>query len=213
MKKFVFVAVLLMLCVSVMADIFYTSDMEAPINRDTLQGVERITNYDPRINDDWVSMTAYFQPYVLQRQPGVGRGGYNPVYERGTARIKSYPVSGAASTYMRSSITLKTKDLIPSERIDSYYEVYFVDFDTNYTLSVGAFWAGLGGVAELITKNPINEDLRPYDAIVITAKPYFALDDPRPGPVVLIAPMYKYRDYYGGPLLSNMMPDTGFEVY
>ncbi|MBW3019522.1 hypothetical protein KY329_05055 [Candidatus Woesearchaeota archaeon] len=214
MKKLialVFVAVLL--CASVWAYEQYKSDWDFPQRGQggTAEGVARVSNYDPRINDPQINAYVYLEPYTWVTEPGVGRGGYNPVMPRGTCRVQSYPVGYGATTIFGSSVKCKTKDLIPSERIKGYYEVYLVDFDTEYVLPIGTMWALLGGTGAV--DQTMNEDLRMFDAVVITAKPLETIDDPRPGPIAIIGPMFRSNDYYEAIMKPSTLIDAGFEVY
>jgi hypothetical protein len=214
MRKIItFVLFALLLCASVWAYQTYKSDWDFPQRgmTGTAEGVKRVTHYDPRINDPQINAYVYLEPYTWITEPGVGRGGYNPVMPRGTCRIKSYPVGFGATTIFGSSVKCQTKDIIPSERIKGYYEVYLVDFDTDYVLPIGTMWALLGGTAAV--DQTFNEDLRMYDAVVITAKPLEAIDDPRPGPIAIIGPMYESHEYYEAIIKPSTLINAGFEVY
>jgi len=213
MKKLIALFIFaLLLCVCVFAYNDYKSDWDFPQRgtTGTAEGVARVTNYDPRINDPQINAFVYLEPFSMEVEPGMGRGGANPVYPRGTCRVKSYPVGFGATTIFGSMVECQTKDIIPSERLKGYYEVYLVDFDTDYVLPIGTFWALLGGTGS-VTQN-MYEDLRQFDAIVITAKPIESIDDPRPGPIAIIGPMFRSHDYFEATIQERTLINAGFEV-
>jgi len=152
-------------------------------------GVERVTHYDPRVNYERIDSTVYLEPYQFDKGEGVGRGGYSPIYPRGTARVRSSTYYG----YPRGSFQLSIKDIPASERVGGLYEAWLVDEDSGYRLSMGTFTASLGGVGTL-NHNMLNY-LNEYDTVEITFEPYDDLD-PLPGPIVLIGVLPKSHDFY-----------------
>lgn len=158
----------------------YVSPFEFPQR----YGVERVTHYDPRVNFARIDATVHLEPTEASKFKGVGRGGYAPYYQRATARIHSRTRSG----FPRASVTINTKDL-PAERV---YEVWLVDADSGYRLSLGTFVTLYGGVGELFYQS--DRYLDAYDTVEITEEPFddFSL---APGPTVLVGLIPEPRLY------------------
>ncbi len=160
-------------------------------------GVQRVTNYDPRVNYQRIRTIAYLSPPGPDIHPGAGRGGVAPLYSRGSAQITSVTWYG----YPRSHVNLKTKDILPSYENNAQYEAWLVDVDSGYRLSMGVFTTGFGGVGEL--DYHIDKNLDPYDFLEITVEPYNDLDV-SPGPVVLVGAIAE-ANYFNPPSKSSKM--------
>ncbi len=111
------------------------------------------------------------------------------VYENGvkynTATEGTFSVESSRSRYKNSMDgTLSTHNLEYLKNYDEIYEVWLVDIDTGYQLSLGLFTVDRDGDARFTWKHPgyVNE----YDMVVVTKEPY-PDDDPRAnGDVVLV---------------------------
>lgn len=158
------------------------------------QGVERVSNFDPRVNIERMEATVYLEPAQADKFKGVGRGGYAPFYARATARVKSSVYYG----FPRAQVNIKTKDL------DNYafYEAWLVDTDTGYRLSLGTFSTLFGGVGELHYN--VDNYLDPYDLIEITLEPWND-DTPLPGDPVLVGLIPTATEYDPAVKPSKMM--------
>ena len=184
MKKIIIIVVLALLSLSVIAIHDEYKSPFAPFGiagrpYGLQRGVERVTHYDPRVNFARIDTTVYLGPPGVDTYKGVGRGGYAPFYARGTARLRSSTWYG----YPRAQATITTKDIEPSDTIKSQYEVWLVDTDTGYRLSLGTFTALFGGVGELWYKADLYFDA--YEFVEVTVEPYNDVDV-SPGPVVLL---------------------------
>jgi len=165
----------------------YSNLGERPLNPNRA-GVQRVTHFDPRVTRVGgfaeIDRFVYLKPVREQRFEGVGRGGYAPFYERGTAKIDSRTLyKGRAPT---GRVTINTKDIPSSERARGYYEGWMVDDDTGYRLYLGAFTTLFGGTGEL--KYFANTYFHVYDRVEVTFKSF---GDPNfgPGDVVLTGNM------------------------
>jgi len=204
MKKFIIVMAVLLLSLSVVAiHDEYTSPFDWEFRRYGVErvGVERVTHYDPRVNFARIDSMVYLNPVGVEDYKGVGRGGYAPFYARGTAKIRSSTWYG----YPRAQVTITTKDLEPSDRIDSQFEAWLVDADTGYRLSVGTFTTLFGGVGELWYKADTYFD--PYEWVEITVEPYDDIDV-SPGPVVLLGRIPPPSNFNLPPKQAKMVTET-----
>ncbi|MCX6708744.1 MAG: hypothetical protein NTW67_03830 [Candidatus Woesearchaeota archaeon] len=172
-------------------------------------GVERVTNYDPRVNYGRIDTTVYLSPVQVNQYKGVGRGGYAPFYPRATARIYATSSYG----FPLATITIMTKDLPPSYDGNIQYEVWLVDLETNYRLTLGTFTTGFGGIGSLSYR--ANNYIDAYDYVEITAEPFDDLDVSA-GPVALVGAIKDRTpqpDYFNPPPKETRMVTTGFEKY
>jgi hypothetical protein len=160
-------------------------------------GVQRVTHYDPRVNYQRIRTIIALSPPGPDVHPGVGRGGVAPMYSRGTAEISSVTWYG----YPRSHVLIKTKDILPSYENNAQYEVWLVDVESGYRLSMGVFTTGFGGVGSL--DYHIDKNLDPYDFVEITVEPFDDLDV-SPGPVMLIGAITA-ANYFNPPSKSAKM--------
>ncbi|MBI4146880.1 hypothetical protein HY489_06105 [Candidatus Woesearchaeota archaeon] len=160
-------------------------------------GEERVTHYDPRVQIGKINTVAHLEPHYTDIGVGVGRGGYAPVYPRGTAKVESSEWHG----YPRGNVVIKVKELPYTERTGEMFEAWLVDLETGYRLSVGTFLTLLGGVGEL--RYSANTYFDAYDVVEVTVEPLGDLD-PTPGAVVLSGPIAK-PDYYNPPAKSSKM--------
>ncbi|RMD57636.1 anti-sigma factor [Candidatus Woesearchaeota archaeon] len=177
MKKFFALLAFAILALPAFAAL--SDDYVSPFKFPKRQGVERVTHYDARINAQQVDTFVYLEAaYDFDALYSSGRGGYAPIFPRGTARVKSSVWNGATESY----VLLKTKDLPPSARVGGLFEAWLVDDDTGYRLSMGTFITTFGGSGEL--SYHINRYLGPYDRIEVTIEPFNDLDL-TPGPPVI----------------------------
>lgn len=175
-------------------------------------GPARITHYDPRVN--WggpleagrLNTIAYLEPYEFDKGKGVGRGGYDPIYPRGTVRISSSAYYG----YPKGSVVINVKDIPATEDVNAAYEAWLVDEDTGYRLSLGTFIALKGGVGEL--KQMTSNYLNVYDTVEITAEPLNDLD-PLPGPIVLIGTIPRSHIFFNPEPKQTMLVTESIENY
>lgn len=175
---FVIIAVIALLSFSVIAEF---NTYKTPLVSSHVYGqggVQRVTNYDPRVNFAHIKTMVYLSPPGPEQFKGAGRGGYAPMYPRGTAYIQSTPWYGNPL----AKVDVNTKDLTPSANFDGHFEVWLVDTDTGYRSTVGTFTTAFGGVGELRYKTQNYFDA--YDIVEITAEPFDDVDI-SPGPVVL----------------------------
>lgn len=164
-------------------------------------GIERVTNYDPRVNYGRIETISYLSPLNVEVYKGVGRGGYAPMYPRATARIKSTTWYG----YPSAQVMVLTKDLPRTEDINGQYEVWLIDVDSNYRLSLGTFTTNMGGIGELEYR--VNNFIDSYDYVEITAEPLVDTDV-SPGPVALIGEIENKvppPEYYNPPPKDTKM--------
>ncbi len=208
MKKFVIVMMILLVSLSVVAiHTEYKSPFKWEFRRYGVErvGPERVTHYDPRVNVAKIDSTVYLSPPGPADYTGVGRGGYAPFYARGTARI------GSSSSYgfPTAVATISTKDLEPSDRIHSQFEVWLVDADTGYRLSLGTFTTLFGGVGELWYQADTYFD--PYEWVEVTVEP-FDDNDVSPGPVVLLGRIPP-PSYFNPPPKDAKMVTDSFTEY
>lgn len=178
MKKLVCLVFVILLCLPALAIVPETSYKTA-FDFPRKYGVERVTNYDPRVNYGRINTFVYLTPPAPKEYVGAGRGGYAPFYPRATVQIGSTSWYGSPLI----NIVVKTKDLDPSYDKNMMYEVWLVDAETGYRLSVGTFTTGFGGVGELYYT--MNNYADPYDFVEITSEPFEDFDV-SPGPLVLV---------------------------
>ena len=176
MKRLI-VAILLaaMLSLSAVALHSYKSSFEFPRR----YGVSRVTNFDPRVNEQSIETTVYMEPAEADKGKGYGRGGYDPIYPRGTAIVRSVTYYG----YPTAEVLVNVKDLRPSYETYGQYEAWLVDDDTGHRLSLGTFTTGFGGVGAV--RFQINNYLDAYDVVEVTTEPLYDTDI-SPGPIVLV---------------------------
>ncbi len=201
MKAFITILLIALLSLSAVALHTYKSNFEFPKR----YGVERVTHYDPRVNFARIDTFVYLEPANADKGKGVGRGGYAPIYPRGTADLRSSTWYG----YPRAQAVIKTKDLPPSDEINGQYEAWLVDDDTGYRLSLGTFTTRFGGAGML--EYNIGNYFDPYDTIEVTLEPLFD-EDITPGPVVLIGPIPAPR-YFNPPPKSSKMVTQSLVTY
>ncbi|RJQ19988.1 anti-sigma factor [Candidatus Woesearchaeota archaeon] len=203
MKRIVSIVLLIaLLSVSAIAAIMdsYVSPLEFPRR----YGVERVTHYDPRVGISKINTLVYLEPTFVQQSIGAGRGGYEPIFPRGTARVESSAWDG----YPRGAVRVTTKDLPPSDRIGMQFEAWLVDDDTGYRLSLGQFYTLFGGVGELRYDGSLYFDA--YDRVEITVEPFEDLDV-LPGQVVLEGPIQKDYSGYRPPARQGRMVTESFQ--
>lgn len=138
----------------------------------------RISNNDPRmrgysikdvvaelspLDNDWVSQNG-----LITRT-------------KGTARIISDYGDVKGVDPARTRVFLRVRDLPPLEE-GQMYQVWLVDADTGYPLSIGMFKGAMAGISELNFEAPMSAFI--YDSIVITVEP-FPDTDLHPGIPVL----------------------------
>ncbi|MEM3154516.1 MAG: hypothetical protein QW165_03040 [Candidatus Woesearchaeota archaeon] len=195
-KLLIFLAILALASLSTIALHTYSTPLKS--SRQYGQGgVERVTHYDPRVNYQHMATNVYLSPLGVEDYVGAGRGGYAPLYARGSARIESSTWYG----YPRSRVQIKTKDIPPSDRDMVQFEGWLVDAETGYRLSVGVFVTGFGGVGLL--DYHVDNYLDPYDFVEVTKEPYGDLDV-LPGEVVLVGVIPK-ANYFNPPAKGAKM--------
>lgn len=101
---------------------------------------------------------------------------------KGTARIISDYDDVKGVDPPRTKVMLRVRDLPPLEK-DQIYQVWLVDEDTGYPLSIGLFRAPLVGISELNFDASMSALV--YDMIVITVEPFPDVDL-HPGNPVLV---------------------------
>lgn len=184
MKKLIFaLAILSLLSVSAFAAIM--EQYKTPFEFPRRYGVERLTHYDPRVSITKIDNTVYLEPAFLEASVGVGRGGYQPIFPRGIARVQSSEWDG----YPRGSVTITTKDIPISDRVNAQFEAWLVDDDSGYRLSLGTFPTLFGGVGELRYNGPLY--FNAYDRVEVTIEPFDDLD-PLPGTLMLEGPIQQF---------------------
>ncbi len=199
-KLAIFVTAIALLSLTVLAIVPETS-YKTPIDAPRRYGVERVTHYDPRVNFARIDTTVYLSPVEVEHFKGVGRGGYAPLYPRGTARVRSSTWYG----YPRAQVNIMTKDLPPSYEINSQFETWLVDAETGQRLSVGTFTTGFGGIGT--SHYVIDNYFDPYDFVEITVEPFDDMDV-SPGPVALIGRIPPPRFYNPAPKSGLMITQT-----
>jgi len=88
-KAVIIIALLLVTSVAVIAATqaqFYRSPFPYPYYRS--QGVERVTHFDPRVQESHIDSIVYLKAAEELTYPGYGRGGTPPFAARGTAKVK-----------------------------------------------------------------------------------------------------------------------------
>ncbi|MBS3148504.1 anti-sigma factor [Candidatus Woesearchaeota archaeon] len=170
---------------------------KTPFEIERRLGVERVTHYDARMNYPRIDDFVYLEPAQADKFVGVGRGGYAPFYARGSAKLRS----SVWANVPYASLELSTKDLQPSDRINAQYEVWLVDDDSGYRLSLGTFTTQFGGIARFNYEAVTYFD--PYETIEVTMEPYDDLDV-LPGPPVLVAAIPRPHLFYPAPKDSKM---------
>jgi len=148
--------------------------------------------YDPRVQtfkqDVWV--------YLTPPKPPVSASGQPATYPRGTARVQS-----TRSPYLPNAyVTIKVKDLRPSEYDNTYYQAWLLDSDTGYSLNLGLFDTIGGGVGSMSFMS--TNYLDPYDFVVITREPRDD-KDLRPSTDVVLMGKIVWQKYYVPSLLGE----------
>ena len=136
------------------------------------KGVERVTNFDPRIqieSNSWYSMVKLEPPAI----PILNRGSPD-FFPRGTARI----YSARYNRNIVAGIQLRVHELPTSVAAGFVFEGWFVDNATNFWLPFGVFDTIGRGTGE-IQLQKLDHYLDVYDSIVITREPF---PDPDPSP-------------------------------
>ena len=151
-------------------------------------GPDRFTHYDQRVQPPReIKRTVFLEP-PGGTQPLVR--GFPHFAPRGNALI----YSSMARAYALGQVVLKTKDIEPSYKDNTYYEGWLFDADTGYRTSLGVFTATFGGNG-LLQYN-VQDYLDGYDFIIVTKEPK---NDPDPAPsaeVVLIGEIQPPVSYY-----------------
>ena len=202
-RAFIVITLVALLSFSVVGAIMqeYKSNFEFPRR----YGVERVTHYDPRVNFAKIDTFVYLEPANADKGKGVGRGGYSPIYPRGTVDMRSSTWYG----YPRAEAVIKTKDLPASDEINGQFEAWLVDEETGRRLSMGVFTTRFGGTGLLQYR--IDNYFDPYDTVEVTLEPLFD-EDITPGPVVLIGPIPAPR-YFNPPPASRTMITQALVTY
>lgn len=149
----------------------------------------RISNWDPNVRGfSQLDATVTLLPYdvVGYEENEVPRG------PRGTAKVLSRGDAygaGLNTRLARSQVFVQTIDLPP---IPSYeaYEVWLVDEESGYSLSVGLLKTGGKFTAQL--SHAMSRSLAGFDAVMVTREQYPDID-PTPGEVVLFGYMEQSR--------------------
>jgi len=219
MKKIVYFTMLILLVVGVFAagyeptefakkygsktteDYKGMNDYKTPFDFEKRLGVQRVTHYDPRVNFARIGAVVYLSPPGPVDYKGVGRGGYAPMYPRGTARISSTAWYG----FPHAEIKITTKDIPVTSEVKGQFEAWVVDSESGYRLSLGTFTTLGGGVGELY----FNADtyLDPYDWVEITIEPFDDYDV-SPGPIVLLGRIPAPNYFDPVPKQAKMMTKT-----
>lgn len=174
-----------------------------------VRGVERITNYDPRVQDTGWEDTLKLEPPT--EKPILGRG-YSDRRPAGTALVTSNRVFNQASP--QGGVNIKVKGIEPTYTQSRKYEGWLVDEDTGYWLSLGVFSTDEMGNGRLnqataIGGMPMNQKLYHsldlYDAVAVTLEPY-PDPDPRPsGNVALYGKITKPKTIKPQPTLQQKL--------
>lgn len=189
MKKLTILAIIALLAVPALGALQGTySDTVFDFERRI--GPERVTNFDPRVNVVSINSWVYLEPLYNDEFEGAGRGGYAPMFPRGTARVKS----GTWNGFAESQVLINVKDLPVSSKIGGHFEAWLVDDDTGYRLSMGTFTTIFGGVGQL--RYRADNYFGAYDRVEITAEPFNDWDV-LPGPALLQGKITK--DYFYTP--------------
>lgn len=138
----------------------------------------RISNNDPRmrgysIRDVVVNLEPVDTEWVFQNN-FITRS-------KGTARLISDYDDYKGYDPARTRIYLRVRDLPPLDK-ENIYQVWLVDLDTGYPLSVGMFNPQIIGINELTFDAPMSAFI--YDTLVITVEP-FPDNDLHPGKPVM----------------------------
>ncbi|MEM4247300.1 MAG: anti-sigma factor [Candidatus Woesearchaeota archaeon] len=197
MKKAIVIAMLFLLVIPLSLGYVYLKPEDI---RFRTGGVERFNPYfyDPRVQtfkqDVWVYLTPPEPPIFATGQPAI--------YPRATARVQS-----VRSPYLPNAyVTIKTKDLRPSEYDNTYYQAWLLDTDTGYSLNLGLFDTVGGGVGTLDFRS--KHYLDPYDFVVITREPRDD-KDPKPSTDVVLMGRIVWQKYYVPSLLGEK-EQTGY---
>lgn len=177
MKKLAVLAIIVIFSAPALAALTDSSS-DTIFNFERRIGPERVTNFDPRVNVVSINSWVYLEPMYADDFEGVGRGGYAPMFPRGTARVKS----GTWNGFPQSQVLIKVKDLPVSSRVGGHFEAWLVDDDTGYRLSMGTFTTIFGGVGQL--RYRADNYFGAYDRVEITAEPFDDWDV-LPGPALL----------------------------
>jgi len=205
-KLLLTIAIVALLSLSAIGLETYKTPFDFPPHTAPRIGVQRVTNYDPRVNFQHMRVVVYLGPPGPVQFKGAGRGGSSAFYPRATAEIQSTTWYG----YPKSKVDINTKDLTPSADLHGVYEAWLVDLDTGYRNSLGTFTAAYGGVGEL--QYDVNNYLDAYDIIEITAEPYDD-SDVLPGPVVLVASIPSTNYFNPEPKSSKMVNPSALSTY
>lgn len=178
------VLVLIFLAVSVFADEIITDYRLVPQHP---RGVERVTNFDPRVQNYGWETIVYLEPPV--NKPIIGRG-YSDRRPQGTARVSSNQWYNTRAP--QGGVTIKVKEMDSADAAysgDKKYEGWLVDEDSGYWLSVGVFSTDHFGNGRLNTatapigtmpeKQKLFHSLDLYDSVAVTLELY-PDSDPRP---------------------------------
>lgn len=164
-------------------------------------GVERVTNYDPRVNFARMDSIVYLRPIADGNYYGAGRGGEAPFYSRGSARIMSSSWYG----FPRAQAVIQVKDFPVTDKERVQFEVWLVDTQTNYRLSLGSFTTMFGGIGTLDYR--IDNYFDAYDLVEITVEPLDDMDE-APGEVIVIGAIPPPTHYSPAPKDSKMLAPT-----
>ena len=172
-KSFLIAIFLVVLSVNIFADSFVTD--YSKIVQHT-RGVERITNYDPRIQDHRWEDTVHLEP--PSNKPIMARG-YNKRPMLGTAYISTNQAYNPPIAQGGASI--KVKGLKPTYKTEILYEGWLVDEDSGYWLSIGVFSTDNFGngrlnqataIGNMPEKQRLFHVLDLYDAVAVTEEPW-----------------------------------------
>lgn len=176
-----------------------TSDVNYVVTKKS--GVQRVTNYDPRVNFARIETTVHLDPVARIEYVGAGRGGENPFYPRATARVKSYIWYG----FPRAQVNVNTIDLPPTDRVNGQYEVWLFDDDSGFQFSLGTFTTLGGGVGEF--KYDTENYLDAYDRVVISLEPLVDLDV-RPTTIIMEGTIPEPYYFDPAPKQSKLVTQT-----
>ncbi|MBI4141426.1 hypothetical protein HY484_00705 [Candidatus Woesearchaeota archaeon] len=208
MMRYVVAIMLVVLSVSVFAEIVtdYRLVPQHP------RGVERVTNYDPRIQNYGWEEVVYLAP--VEDTPIIARG-YSERVPIGTARVSSTQYSIRNPNSPQAGATIKVRNL--EATYDKYkgaklYEGWLVDEDTGYWLSFGVFYTDNFGNGRLNTatsrmpeKQKLFHNIDFYDAVAVTLEDY-PDSDPRPsGDVALYGNIVRKKLFVPEPTVQNKL--------
>ncbi len=154
-----------------------------------VRGIERITNYDPRIQDHKWEDIVHLEPPT--NKPIMGRG-YNKRQILGTAYVSTNQAYNPPIAQGGASI--KVKGLPTTYKTDKLYEGWLVDEDSGYWLSLGMFSTDNFGngrlnqataIGNMPEKQRLFHVLDAYDAVAVTLEPWPDID-PRPTDAVAL---------------------------